>query len=88
MQARRFNDEQILGIQRAQEAGVKTAEVCRRHGIADASFDKWKAQYGGLEVADARRRRSLEDAHRRLKKLVAEAMRANAGRKDILGKNG
>ena len=88
MRASRFSEEQIIGILREQEAGVKTPEVCRRHGISDATFYKWKAKYGGLEVSEARRLRSLEDENRRLKKLLAEAMLDNAALKDILGKNG
>jgi putative transposase len=62
-------------------------ELCRRHGIWDATFYKWKAKYGGLEVSEARRLKSLEDENRRLKKLLAEAMLDNAALKDILGKN-
>jgi putative transposase len=88
MRASRFSEEQIIGILREHEAGAKTPEVCRRHGISDATFYKWKAKYGGLEVSEARRLKSLEDENRRLKKLLAEAMLDNAALKDILGKNG
>jgi putative transposase len=87
MKGSRFNEEQIIGILREQEAGAKTQEVCRRHGISDATFYKWKAKYGGLEVSEARRLKSLEDENRRLKKLWAEAMLDNAALKDLLGKN-
>jgi putative transposase len=73
---------------REAEAGAKTPEVCRRHGISDATFYKWKAKYGGLEVSEARRLKSLEDENRPLKKLLAEAMLDNAALKDLLGKNG
>ena len=73
---------------REHEAGAKTPEVCRRHGISDATFYKWKAKYGGLEVSEARRLKALEDENRRLKKLLAEAILDNAALKDILGKNG
>ncbi len=73
---------------REHEAGAKTAEVCRRHGISDATFYKWKAKYGGMEVSDAKRLKALEDENRRLKKLLAESMLDNAALKDILGKNG
>ena len=67
---------------------MATSEVCRRHGISDATFYKWKAKYGGMEVSDAKRLKGLEDENRRLKKLLAEAMLDNAALKDILGKNG
>ena len=88
MKASRFSEERIIGILREQEAGAKTAEVCRRHGISDATFYKWKAKYGGLEVSEAKRLKALEDENRRLKKLLAESMLDNAALKDILGKNG
>lgn len=88
MRRSRFSEEQIIGILREQEAGMATAEVCRRHGISDASFYKWKAKYGGMEVSDAKRLKGLEDENRRLKKLLAEAMLDNAALKDLLGKNG
>ena len=87
MKGSRFSEAQIIGILREQEAGAKTQEVCRRHGISNATFHKWKAKCGGLEVTEARRLKSLEDENRRLKKILAEAMLDNAVLKDLLGKN-
>jgi putative transposase len=88
MKGSRFGEEKIIGILREHEADATTAEVCRRHGISDATFYKWKAKYGGLEVSEARRLKSLEDDNRRLRKVLAEAMLDNAALKDLLGKNG
>lgn len=75
--------KQIIGILREQEAGARTAEVCRRHGISSAAFYKWKGKYGGLDVSDARRLKALEDENAKLKKLLAEAMLDNAMLKEI-----
>ena len=86
MRPSRFNEEQIIAILREQEAGAATADVCRKHGISSATFYKWKAKYGGLEVSDARRLKALDDENRRLKKLLAEAMLDNAMLKDIASK--
>jgi putative transposase len=86
MKKARFKEEQIIAILREHEAGTATAEVCRKHGISSATFYKWKAKYGGLEVSEARRLRSLEDENRRLKKLLAETMLDNALLKDIASK--
>ena len=69
-----------------QEAGIPMAEVCRRHGISSATFYKWKSKFGGLEVSEARRLRSLEEENSRLKKLLAEAMLDNAVLKDLASK--
>tara|TARA_R100000365_G_C2707820_1_gene44189 strand:+ start:65 stop:349 length:285 start_codon:yes stop_codon:yes gene_type:complete len=70
-----------------QEAGAKTADVCRKHGISSATFYKFKAKFGGMEVSDARRLKALEDEHARLKKLLAEQMLDNAILKDVAAKN-
>jgi putative transposase len=86
MKRNRFNEEQIIGILREQENGLGTADVCRKHGISSATFYKWKAKYGGLQVSDARRLRTLEDENAKLKKLLAEAMLDNAILKDVAAK--
>jgi putative transposase len=86
MKRSRFSEEQIIGILKEQEAGVSVAELCRKHGMSDASFYKWKARYGGLEVSEAKRLKSLEDENTRLKRLLADAMLDNAALKDLLGK--
>ena len=86
MKPSRFTEEQIIGILHEHEAGAKTVDVCRRHGVSGATFYKWKARYGGLDVSDARRLRALEDENAKLKKLLAEAMLDNAMLKDINSK--
>lgn len=86
MKQSRFSDEQIIAIVKEQEAGMATAEVCRRHGISSATFYKWKAEYGGLEVSEAKRLRSLEDENAKLKRLQAEAMLDIAELKDVSAK--
>jgi putative transposase len=74
MKRSRFSEEQIIAILKEQEAGMPTADVCRRHGVSSATFYKWKAKFGGLEVSEAKRLRQLEDENAKLKKLLAEAM--------------
>jgi putative transposase len=83
MRKSRFSDEQIIAILREQEAGRPTAEVCRKHGVSGATFYKWKSKFGGMDVSDAKRLRSLEDENAKLKKLLAETMLDNAILKDI-----
>ncbi len=86
MKRSRFTEEQIIGILREQKAGVATAEVCRRHGVSSATFYKWKAKFGGLDVSEARRLKALEDENARLKRMLADAMLDNVALKDLLGK--
>jgi len=86
MKRSRFSEEQIIAILKEQEAGMATAEVCRRHGISSPTFYKWKAKFGGLEVSEAKRLRQFEDENAKLKKLLAEAMLDNAALKDLASK--
>ncbi len=84
---KRFSEEQIIAVLKEQEANGKTLEVCRRHGISPATFYKWKAKFGGMEVSDARRLRALELENGRLKKLLAESELDKAMLKELLAKN-
>ncbi len=87
MRKSRFTEEQIIAILSEQERGMSTAEVCRRHGVSQGTFYKWKARFGGMDVSDARKLKSLEGENARLKRLLADAMLDNAVLKDLLGKN-
>ena len=86
MKRSRFSEEQIIGMIKEQESGVPVAEVCRKYGISSASFYKYKAKYGGMDVSDARKLKALEDENAKLKKLLAEQMLDNAVLKDIASK--
>jgi putative transposase len=86
MRQSRFTEEQIIGVVKQAEAGMKTAEVCRQHGISEATYYKWKAKYGGLEVSEARRLRQLEDENRRLKQIIGDLTLDNAALKTVLTK--
>lgn len=87
MKRSRFSEEQIIAILKEHEAGLSAAELCRKHGISDATFYKWRSKYGGMEISDAKKLKGLEDENRRLKKLLAEQMLDNATLKEMLGKN-
>ena len=86
MRRGRFTEDQIIAVLREHEASVKTAELCRKHCISDATFYNGKARYGGMTVSEAARLRTLEDENRRLKKLLAESMLDVSALKDLLGK--
>jgi putative transposase len=86
MKRSRFSEEQIIAMLKEQEAGVATADICRKHGVSSATFYKWKAKYGGLEVSDARRLKALEDENAKLKRLLAEQMLDNAMLRDVTAK--
>ncbi len=87
MKRSRFSEEQIIGILKEHQAGLTASELCRKHGISDATFYKWRSKFGGMEVSDAKKLRSLEDENRRLKKLLAEQMLDNSTLKEMLTKN-
>jgi putative transposase len=82
----RFTEEQIIAVLREHDAGAKTADLARKHGISEATLYNWKARYGGMDVSDAKRLRSLDDENRKLKKLLAESMLDQAALKELLTK--
>ena len=87
MRKSRFSEDQIIGILKEQQAGLPVAELCRRHGISDATFYTWRSKYGGMEASDARRLKALEEENRKLKKLLAEQMLDAATLREMLAKN-
>jgi len=86
MKSKRHSEEQIIAILKEHEAGVKTADLCRKHGISEQTFYNWKSKYGGLEVSEAKRLKGLESENAKLKKLFADAMLDNAALRDLLAK--
>jgi putative transposase len=86
MKRARFTEEQIIGFLREQEAGAKAADLCRKHGVSDATFYNWKAKYGGIDVSGAKRLKQLEDENAKLKKLLAEQMLDAAALRELLSK--
>lgn len=87
MKRSRFSEEQIIGILKEHQAGMSAAELCRKHGVSDATFYKWRSKYGGMEVSEAKRLKALEEENRKLKKLLAEQMLDVSTLKEMLGKN-
>jgi putative transposase len=83
---KRFTDEQMIGVLKEAESGVKVADLCRKYGISDATFYNWKAKFGGMTVSEAQRLKALEAENNKLKKLLAEAMLDNAALKDVVGR--
>lgn len=87
MRKSRFTEAQIIGMIKEQEAGMPTAEVCRKHGLSQGTFYKYKSKFGGMEVSDVAKLRAMEDENARLKRLLGDTMLDNAVLKDLLGKN-
>lgn len=86
MKRKRFSEEQIIAVLREQESGAKVADLCRKHGISDATFYNWKAKYGGMDVSDAKRLKALEDENAKLKKLLADQMLEASALRELLSK--
>lgn len=86
MKRSRFTEEQVIAILKEHEAGAKTADLCRQHGMSEATLYNWKAKFGGMEVSEARRLKALEDENGKLKRLLANAMLDNAALKDLVSK--
>jgi len=86
MKRNRFTEEQIISILKEHESGISVADLCRKHGVSDASIYKWKARFGGMDVSEAKRLKALEDENTKLKRMLADAMLDNVALKDLLGK--
>ena len=87
MKRSRFSEEQIIGILKEHQAGARAADLCRKYGVSDATFYKWRAKYGGMEVSDAKKLKALEAENAKLKKLLAESMMDVSTLREMLGKN-
>ena len=87
MKRSRFTEEQIIGVLKEHQAGLSASELCRKHGISDATFYTWRSKYGGMEVSEAKRLKQLEDENAKLKRLLAEQMMDVATLREMLGKN-
>ncbi len=87
MKRSRFTEEQIIGVLKEHQAGLSAAELCRKHGISDATFYTWRSKYGGMEVSEAKRLKQLEDENAKLKRLLAESVMDVSTLREMLGKN-
>jgi putative transposase len=87
MRRSKYSEEQIIGILKEHDAGLSTAEICRKYGVSNATFYKWRGKFGGMEVSDARKLKALEEENRKLKKLLAESMLDVSTLREMLGKN-
>lgn len=87
MKRSRFSEEQIIGILKEHQGGLRAYDLCRKYGISDATFCKWRSKYGGMEISEAKRLKSLEDENAKLKRLLADAMLDVSTLKELLGKN-
>ena len=87
MKRKRFSEEQIIGILKESEAGAKNLDICRKHGITEQTFYRWRSKYGGMQISEAKKLKELEGENRKLKQLLAEAHLDNAALKELLSKN-